>query len=78
MSNMIYDLPESERYSYNYQGNSQALDHIFVSNNLKNHTELDPIHVNSDFTDMSGRASDHDPLLAQIDLKQASKDEKTK
>lgn len=78
MSNMIYDLPESERYSYNYQGNSQALDHIFVSNNLKNHTELDPIHVNSDFTDMSGRASDHDPLLAQIDLKQARKDEKTK
>ncbi|MGX5791748.1 endonuclease/exonuclease/phosphatase family protein [Staphylococcus equorum] len=78
MSNMIYDLPESERYSYNYQGNSQALDHIFVSNNLKNHTELDPIHVNSDFTDMSGRASDYDPLLAQIDLKQARKDEKTK
>lgn len=78
MSNMIYDLPESERYSYNYQGNSQALDHIFVSNNLKNNTELDPIHVNSDFTDMSGRASDHDPLLAQIDLKQARKDEKTK
>ncbi|WP_432725126.1 endonuclease/exonuclease/phosphatase family protein [Staphylococcus equorum] len=78
MSNMIYDLPESERYSYNYQGNSQALDYIFVSNNLKNHTELDPIHVNSDFTDMSGRASDHDPLLAQIDLKQARKDEKTK
>ncbi|MGO1492719.1 MAG: endonuclease/exonuclease/phosphatase family protein, partial [Ruoffia tabacinasalis] len=78
MSNMIYDLPESERYSYNYQGNSQALDHIFVSNNLKHHTELDPIHVNSDFTDMSGRASDHDPLLAQIDLKQARKDEKTK
>lgn len=78
MSNMIYDLPENERYSYNYQGNSQALDHIFVSNNLKNHTELDPIHVNSDFTDMSGRASDHDPLLAQIDLKQARKDEKTK
>ncbi|WP_418346505.1 endonuclease/exonuclease/phosphatase family protein [Staphylococcus equorum] len=78
MSNMIYDLPKSERYSYNYQGNSQALDHIFVSNNLKNHTELDPIHVNSDFTDMSGRASDHDPLLAQIDLKQDRKDEKTK
>ncbi|WP_422936880.1 endonuclease/exonuclease/phosphatase family protein [Staphylococcus equorum] len=78
MSNMIYDLPESERYSYNYQGNSQALDHIFVSNNLKNHTELDPIHVNSDFTDMSGRASDHDPLLAQIDLKQAKKDNKNK
>ncbi|KRG08617.1 endonuclease/exonuclease/phosphatase family protein [Staphylococcus sp. NAM3COL9] len=78
MSNMIYDLPESERYSYNYQGNSQALDHIFISNNLKNYTEVDPIHVNSDFTAMSGRASDHDPLLAQIDVKQASKNEKTK
>lgn len=76
MTNMIHNVPASERYTYNYHGNSQALDHIFVSDNLANYTQLDPIHVNSDFTDMSGRASDHDPLLAQIDIKSKSKQAK--
>ncbi|MES3702589.1 endonuclease/exonuclease/phosphatase family protein [Staphylococcus arlettae] len=76
MTNMIHNVPASERYTYNYHGNSQALDHIFVSDNLTDYTQLDPIHVNSDFTDMSGRASDHDPLLAQIDIKSKSKQAK--
>ncbi|WP_238600738.1 DUF6359 domain-containing protein, partial [Metasolibacillus meyeri] len=71
MTNMINKLPEEDRYSYVYQGNSQVLDHILVSNNLANHTEIDAIHINADFTDMAGRASDHDPILAQIDLKPA-------
>nr|WP_232796233.1 endonuclease/exonuclease/phosphatase family protein [Staphylococcus canis] len=68
--NMVNDVEAALRYSYVYQGNSQTLDHILVSENLKPYTLLDMIHVNSDFTDMSGRASDHDPLLAQIDFKQ--------
>ncbi len=76
MTNMMHSVPASERYTYNYHGNSQALDHIFVSDNLTDYTQLDPIHVNSDFTDMSGRASDHDPLLAQIDIKSKSKETK--
>ena len=69
MTDMMNKIPEKDRYSYVYQGNSQALDHVLVSNNLVDSTKLDPVHVNSDFTDMSGRASDHDPLVAQIDLK---------
>lgn len=73
MTNMIYSVPKEDCYTYNYHGNSQVLDHILVSNNLKYHTQLDPIHINSDFTDMSGRASDHDPLLAQIDVKKRNK-----
>ncbi|WP_251521840.1 endonuclease/exonuclease/phosphatase family protein [Staphylococcus sp. Marseille-Q6910] len=75
MHNMIYSLPTSQRYSYNYQGNSQALDHVLVSDNLANYTKLDPVHVNSDFTEVSGRASDHDPLLAQLDVKQKARDQ---
>ena len=69
MVNMIYSLDEADRYTYTYQGNSQALDHIFVSSNLVEKSVLDILHVNSDFTEESGRASDHDPVLTQIDFK---------
>src|SRR5699024_5214470 len=68
---MIDHVPEEERYSYVYQGSSQVLDHILVSNNIEEHTEIDIINVNSDFTDMHNRASDHDPVLSQIDLASA-------
>ncbi|WP_437272730.1 endonuclease/exonuclease/phosphatase family protein [Staphylococcus succinus] len=76
MTNMINSVPLKSRYSYNYQGNAQTLDHVLVSNNLAEFTKLDAVHVNSDFTDMSGRASDHDPLVATIDLKQANQNAK--
>ena len=68
MTNMVEKVPAVDRYSYVYQGNSQVLDHILVSNHLAESTKIDMIHVNSDFTEMSGRASDHDPVLAQIDF----------
>lgn len=68
MTNMINKVEESDRYTYLYQGNSQVLDHILVSNNLVNRTVIDILHINADFTDMAGRASDHDPVMVQIDL----------
>lgn len=68
MTNLVNRVPSKLRYSYNYQGNAQTLDHVFVSKNLASRAKLDMIHVNSDFTEMSGRASDHDPLLTQIDF----------
>ena len=42
------------------------MDHILVSNHLVDQTEIDILHINADFTDMAGRASDHDPVLVQI------------
>ncbi|WP_449538821.1 5'-nucleotidase C-terminal domain-containing protein [Ferdinandcohnia sp. Marseille-Q9671] len=69
MTNMINYVDESDRYTYLFQGNSQVLDHIVVSNNLVPGTEIDILHINADFTDMAGRASDHDPVLVQVDLK---------
>lgn len=68
MTNMINKVEDSDRYTYLYQGNSQVLDHILVSNNLVNRTVIDILHINADFTDMAGRASDHDPVMVQIDL----------
>ncbi|WP_172954347.1 endonuclease [Solibacillus sp. R5-41] len=72
MTNMINKVAEKDRYTYLFQGNSQVLDHILVSNNLVDNAEVDILHINADFTDMAGRASDHDPVLVQIDLKNDS------
>jgi len=69
MVNLIDTLPLNNRYSYTYDGNSQTLDHILVSNNLALSSEADIVHINADFPLSRGRASDHDPLIAQIDLK---------
>ena len=44
------------------------MDHILVSNHLAEKTAIDILHINADFTDMAGRASDHDPVLVQIDF----------
>ncbi|WP_223254382.1 5'-nucleotidase C-terminal domain-containing protein [Bacillus sp. HNG] len=69
MTNMINHVEQSDRYTYLFQGNSQVLDHIVVSNNLVPRTKIDILHINADFTDMAGRASDHDPVMVQVDLK---------
>ncbi len=61
--NLHRTLPEAERYSYVFEGNSQALDHILVSNNLRNRSSFDAVHINAEF---GGGVSDHDPLIARI------------
>ncbi|RFU68336.1 endonuclease [Peribacillus saganii] len=68
LTNMIEKVPADQRYTYNYQGNAQVLDHILVSNNLAANTEVDIVHINSGFMEEHGRASDHDPVLIQMSL----------
>ncbi|ANU27520.1 endonuclease [Planococcus versutus] len=68
LTNKVEDVPLEDRYSYYYQGNSQVLDHLLVTNNLAKRTEMDMVHINSMFMEEQGRASDHDPLLAQIEF----------
>ncbi|MGM0902900.1 MAG: 5'-nucleotidase C-terminal domain-containing protein [Bacillota bacterium] len=68
LTNLIEMVPAAERFTYNYQGNSQVLDHILVTNNLAAGAEVDIVHINSAFMEAHGRASDHDPVLAQLDL----------
>jgi 2',3'-cyclic-nucleotide 2'-phosphodiesterase (5'-nucleotidase family) len=68
LTNLVETLPVSERYTYNYQGNAQVLDHILVSNNLAEAATLDIVNFNSPYMEEHGRASDHDALVAQLDL----------
>ncbi|WP_281251054.1 DUF6359 domain-containing protein [Planococcus faecalis] len=72
LTNKVEDVPVEDRFSYYYQGNSQVLDHLLVTNNLAQRTELDMVHINAMFMEQQGRASDHDPLLAQIAFEKPS------
>lgn len=68
MVNLMKRLPDSERLTYVFQGNSQILDHIIVSPALADSAELEVIHVNSEFP-APERASDHDPVIARFKLR---------
>ncbi len=57
-------LPPVERYSYVYDGNSQLLDHVLVSDAVRD-AEYDIVHTNAEFSD---QISDHDPQVARLDL----------
>lgn len=57
-------------YSFIFDGNSQMLDHFFVTSSLLPSAEFDVVHVNVDFprTFINTTASDHEPILATFTL----------
>lgn len=63
----LIDLPrtlkDAERYSYVFEGNSQILDQILMSNNLLSGHAYDIVHMNSEFPD---QISDHDPQVVRV------------
>ncbi len=65
LHNLFDLLPLNEQYSYVFEGNSQVLDQMVVSDYLINHASpsYDVVHVNSEFTD---QVSDHDPSVSQF------------
>jgi uncharacterized protein len=68
LTTLMDTLAKAERYSYVFEGNSQVLDQILVSNPLLRSfaVDYDPVHVNAEFAD---QASDHDPQVARLDLR---------
>jgi predicted extracellular nuclease len=59
------NLPVEERYTYVFEGQSQALDHLLVSDALLPGSQIDVLHINSEFDDQK---SDHDPSLAALSI----------
>ncbi|WP_153814681.1 endonuclease/exonuclease/phosphatase family protein [Streptomyces sp. SUK 48] len=60
----IKSLPRSERYTYDYQGNSQVLDQILISPAVRRDSfQYDSVHINSEFND---QISDHDPQVLRF------------
>ena len=65
---LLHGLPKPERYSYVFEGNSQVLDQILVSRPALDALRgFDAVHVNAEFSD---QASDHDPSVARLELRE--------
>lgn len=71
LNDLMLSLAEDERYSYIFEGNSQDLDHILVSDSLFDLAEFDAVHINSEFL-AANRLSEHDPILARLFLPAAN------
>ncbi len=66
---LLETLPANEQYTYVFEGNSQSLDHILVSDAVFGRPfSYDVVHVNAEFAD---QASDHDPQLVRLVLNRA-------
>jgi uncharacterized protein len=66
MHDLMNTLPLNQRYSYDFEGNSEVLDHILFSGPLFARSPVfDPVHVNAEFFD---QASDHDPSVVRVNL----------
>jgi hypothetical protein len=64
LHDLMDTLPLNQRYSYDFEGNSQVLDHILFSGPLfARPLVFDPVHVNAEFFD---QVSDHDPSVVRV------------
>jgi predicted extracellular nuclease len=67
LHDLVKTLPENEQYTYDFDGNSQAIDHILLGGNLFEHAPFayDAVHVNAEFPN---HASDHDPQVVLLSM----------
>jgi predicted extracellular nuclease len=64
LTNPLENLSIEEQYTYNFEGNSQSLDHILISKNLGHMSpEFQAVHINADF---GIQTSDHDPVELRL------------
>jgi hypothetical protein len=62
LRDLIDTLPRNQQYTYDYDGQSEVLDHILTSPSIL-WADYDPVHINAEFTNP---ASDHDPQIVRI------------
>ena len=62
LTDLITTLPADERYTYDYDGLSEVLDHILVTPNVRG-VHYQVVHINAEFAD---QVSDHDPQVVDI------------
>jgi predicted extracellular nuclease len=70
LKDLLGEMQDDNRYSFNFDGNSQLLDHIFATRNLLDGAEFDVVHLNLDLPRLLGEVapSDHEPLVARFSL----------
>jgi uncharacterized protein len=68
LASLVKTLPPNERYTYVFEGNSQVLDQILLSDRLMQQPHrpaYDVVHLNSEFADAI-QASDHEPSVVRL------------
>jgi len=71
--NLTLTLPEAERYTYTFDGRSQAIDHVIANTLLSAVATYDVVHLNTGFNPTGSPAlSDHDPGLSSYDYRNFS------
>ncbi|OOF93929.1 hypothetical protein ASPCADRAFT_209183 [Aspergillus carbonarius ITEM 5010] len=63
----VTGIPTTERYTYLYNQNCGALDHMFVSSALTSGAKMEHIHVNT-WVSTADEMSDHDPTVALFNV----------
>jgi hypothetical protein len=64
LTDLVETLPQDERYTYVFEGNSQTLDHILVSDHLlQDVVAFDVVHMNAEF---AVQPTDHDPPVVRL------------
>jgi predicted extracellular nuclease len=65
LENLLDTVAPFDRYTYNFQGNSQTLDHLLAARGRFRAARVAIFHRNADFGP-AVRASDHDPVAAEF------------
>ncbi len=66
LRNLVEALPLAEQYTYVYDGNAEALDHLFVTPALYARSwGVDIVHLNAEYP-ASSRPTDHDAVVADF------------
>jgi hypothetical protein len=59
-------IAAEERYTYVFDGNLQAIDHLLVSGGLASGAMFDAVHINAEQTSGTARGTDHDPIVGRF------------
>jgi endonuclease/exonuclease/phosphatase family metal-dependent hydrolase len=62
LTDLIDTLPRDQQYTYDFDGQSEVLDHILTSPSISRF-DYDVVHINAEFTNQT---SDHDPQVVRI------------
>lgn len=63
----VAGLAAVERYTYLFDQNSEALDHMYISRGLAKNAQVEHLHLNT-WQNYDGQTSDHDPSVAKLNF----------
>jgi hypothetical protein len=62
LTDLIDTLPANQQYTYDFDGQSEVLDHIMIDPSITKF-QYQVVHINAEF---ANQTSDHDPQVVRI------------